>query len=199
MKILAIADEPCKALWDYCSREKLEGIDLILCAGDLPAAYLEHLSNFTAVPILYVNGNHDRADKQPGGCFCIDDTMYTYKGYRILGFGGCLRYNKKSTFQYTEREMRRRIAKHRWTLLRKGGFDILLAHSPAADINDGPDRAHLGFACFTRLLQKYKPAFFVHGHVHLRYDINLPRSTTFEDTTVINAYERYIFEVPDKI
>ena len=30
MKILAISDVPSKALWDYNTREKLEGIDLIL-------------------------------------------------------------------------------------------------------------------------------------------------------------------------
>ena len=59
MKILAISDVPSKALWDYNTREKLEGIDLILSCGDLPKKYLEYLTNFTAVPILYVHGNHD--------------------------------------------------------------------------------------------------------------------------------------------
>ena len=41
MKILAISDVPSKALWDYNTREKLEGIDLILSCGDLPKKYLE--------------------------------------------------------------------------------------------------------------------------------------------------------------
>ena len=36
MKILAISDVPSKALWDYGTREHLEGIDLILSCGDLP-------------------------------------------------------------------------------------------------------------------------------------------------------------------
>ena len=35
MKILAISDVPSKALWDYGTREQLEGIDLILSCGDL--------------------------------------------------------------------------------------------------------------------------------------------------------------------
>lgn len=59
MKILAISDVPSKALWDYGTREHLEGIDLILSCGDLPQKYLEYLTNFTAAPILYVHGNHD--------------------------------------------------------------------------------------------------------------------------------------------
>ena len=44
MKILAISDVPSKALWDYNTREKLEGIDLILSCGDLPKKYLEYLT-----------------------------------------------------------------------------------------------------------------------------------------------------------
>ena len=59
VKILAISDVPSKALWDYDTRARLEGIDLILSCGDLPKKYLEYLTNFTAAPILYVHGNHD--------------------------------------------------------------------------------------------------------------------------------------------
>ena len=33
MRILAIADEESKYLWDYFQKEKLEGIDLILSSG----------------------------------------------------------------------------------------------------------------------------------------------------------------------
>ena len=39
MKILAISDVPSKALWDYGTREHLQGIDLILSCGDLPKKY----------------------------------------------------------------------------------------------------------------------------------------------------------------
>ena len=37
----------------------------------------------------------------------------------------------------------------------------------------------------------------MHGHVHLNYDANLPRVCTHGQTTVINATERYTFEIPD--
>ena len=40
MRILAIADEESKYLWDYFQKEKLEGIDLILSSGDLNPNYL---------------------------------------------------------------------------------------------------------------------------------------------------------------
>lgn len=107
MKILAISDVPSKALWDYGTREHLEGIDLILSCGDLPQKYLEYLTNFTAAPILYVHGNHDGSyrENEPGGCICVDDSVYVWKGLRIMGLGGSIRYNnREDSFQYTERK-----------------------------------------------------------------------------------------------
>ena len=59
MKILLLADEPNLRLWDYLDRTLLEGIDLILSCGDLPASYLSFLTCFTDAPILYIHGNHD--------------------------------------------------------------------------------------------------------------------------------------------
>ena len=35
MKILALADQESKALWDYFDKSKLKGIDLIISCGDL--------------------------------------------------------------------------------------------------------------------------------------------------------------------
>ena len=31
MRILAVADEECKSLWDYYKPEKLAGVDMIVC------------------------------------------------------------------------------------------------------------------------------------------------------------------------
>ena len=39
--------------------------------------------------------------------------------------------------------------------------------------------------------------YFFHGHVHMNYDRNQPRVSSYLDTTIINAYDRYIVEVPD--
>lgn len=44
MKILAVADEECKALWDYFTPDKLEGVELIIACGDLSRHYLEYLA-----------------------------------------------------------------------------------------------------------------------------------------------------------
>ena len=66
MKILLIADEESKIYWDFFKKEQFEGIDLIISCGDLKPEYLSFLATMTAVPVLYVRGNHDdKYEKYP--------------------------------------------------------------------------------------------------------------------------------------
>ena len=108
-----------------------------------------------------------------------------FKGYRILGLGGCMKYNDNA-HQYTERQMEWRIGKLR-RQIKKGGVDILVTHAPAQDLGDMDDPCHRGFACFRTLMEKYTPQYLVHGHVHLQYAPNFPRVREYGDSTVINA------------
>ena len=190
MKILAIADEESKYLWDFFEKSKLEGIDLIISCGDLDPLYLSFLVTLSTVPVLYVHGNHDGKYEKfpPEGCTCIEDQIFVYQGVRILGLGGSMRY-KPGPHQYTERQMRQRVAKLWFQLFRKRGFDILVTHSPAYQLNDGRDLPHQGFQVFRTLLEKYRPKFFLHGHVHMSYGRNHKRYDKYQDTHIINAYE----------
>ena len=196
MKILFLADVESKLYWDFFHKEDFEGIDLIVSCGDLKASYLSFLATMVAVPVLYVHGNHDSsyANKPPEGCTCIDDSGYEFQGVRLLGLGGCNRY-KPGNYQYTEKEMVKRVKKMRFTLWRKGGFDILVTHAPAKDFHDAEDLCHQGFAVFHTLIEKYAPKYFVHGHVHLNYGQNIPREDKLGETMVINAYEKYVIEI----
>ena len=107
MRILAIADEPSPKLWGERVKQELEGIDLILSAGDLPARYLSYLTCFTSAPIVYVRGNHDDhyAQVAPEGCLCAEDTVVQARGIRILGLGGSMRYRPDGKNMYSEKEM----------------------------------------------------------------------------------------------
>ena len=196
MRILAIADVESKYLWDYYEKSKLEDIDLIVSAGDLEAAYLEFLATMAKCPVVYVPGNHDKdyKTKPPEGCICVDDTIYTYKGVRIMGLGGSMNYNY-GTYQYSEFDMFMRIVKMKRKLVMNRGIDILLTHAPAKGINDGSDLPHQGFKCFLKLLRKRKPKLFIHGHVHMNYGREFKRETMFGDTKVINAFDKYIIDV----
>lgn len=199
MKILAVSDEECPALWDYYLPGRLDGVDLIISCGDLNAKYLSFLVTMRGVPLLYVHGNHDTGYDivPPEGCDCIDDHIVVYNGVRILGLGGCLRYHP-GRHQYSEREMRRRIRKLRFQLWRLGGVDIVVTHAPPRGVGDAEDPAHRGFEALTALLDKYKPAYLLHGHVHLRYGTDTTRVRQYGQTQVINVTERYTLDIEDK-
>ena len=56
MKILALSDEECPALWEYYTPGKLDGYDLILACGDLNANYLSFVVTMARCPVLYEIG-----------------------------------------------------------------------------------------------------------------------------------------------
>ena len=197
MKLLLLSDKECPAYWDYYQPGRLSEFDLMLSCGDLSARYLSFLVTMARAPLLYVHGNHDGyyETTPPEGCDCVEDRLVTIKGLRILGLGGSAQYSG-GPHQYTERQMQRRIRRLWFQLRRAGGVDIVLTHCPPQGCGDDEDYAHRGFACFLPLLERYKPSYLIHGHVHVTYGINRPRVLQYGETTVINAYERYILEIP---
>ena len=199
MKILLVSDEEDKYLWDFYKPGRLKGIDLILSAGDLKAEYLSFLVTMANRPLLYVPGNHDGgyAQRPPEGCQCVDGKLVTVGGLRILGLGGSALYNG-GPHQYTEKQMRRRIDRLRLKLALAGGVDIVLTHAPVQGFGDEDNMTHRGFEAFLPLLDKYKPRYLVHGHIHQRYGVNRPRCYQYNETTIVNATGRYILEIPDK-
>lgn len=200
MKILAVSDEECSSLWDYYTPGKLKDYDLIISCGDLKPSYLSFLVTMGRAPLLYVHGNHDgRYDREPPeGCDCIEDKLVTINGLRILGLGGSVRYNL-SEHQYTEKEMAKRIRRLRFALWKAGGVDIVVTHAPAAGFGDGDDYAHQGFEAFLPLLEKYKPKYLLHGHMHPSYSCDFVRTNKYQDTTLINVWEKYVLDFPDEL
>lgn len=197
MKILTLSDEVSPALYDYYTPGRLEGYDLIISCGDLKASYLSFIVTMARVPVLYVHGNHDTGylRNPPEGCDCIDDQLIVYNGLRILGLGGCRKYHD-GPFQYTEKEMRRRIRKLRWKLWWHKGVDLVVTHAPPHGVGDSDDRAHRGFDAFLELIDKYHPKYLLHGHVHLSYGMDKTRVREYHGTQVINTYERYDLVIP---
>ena len=199
MKILVLADCESKSLYEYFKPEKLEGVELILACGDLKPSYLDFFASMCRAPVMFVMGNHDKPyDAEAyGGCVCIEDQIQVFRGIRILGLGGSMRYHPEAVNQYTEKEMRRRIRRLRWKLKWNKGFDILVSHAPAAGVNDLEDLPHRGFACFGELIEQYRPKLFVHGHVHANYGTGFKRVDQMGETMVVNEYDNYIIEFPE--
>lgn len=198
MKVLLVSDKESAYLWDYYQPGRLKDFDLMISCGDLKSNYLSFLVTMGRAPLLYVHGNHDQAYERhpPEGCDCIEDKLVTVGGLRILGLGGSPLYSGGS-HQYTERQMARRIRRLRFQLFRAKGVDIVVTHSPAKGYGDGEDYAHRGFQCLLPLIDKYQPKYLVHGHVHINYGVDRPRVLQHGQTTIINAYERYVLDIPD--
>lgn len=196
MKILMLADEAERALWDYYRPGMFSGYDMILSAGDLKPEYLSFIVTMANCPLLYVHGNHDGiySRRPPEGCDCIDGRLVKINGLRILGLGGSRRYSG-GEHQYTEREMRRRILKLRLKLWLYGGVDVVLSHAPIEGLGDMEDPAHRGFECFRKIVEHYEPKLWVHGHVHKCYGHEFIRERELGGTRIINASGKWEVEI----
>ena len=133
--------------------------------------------------------------------FTIKDSV-TGKERPLLmaGVSGSLKYNN-GLCQYSDFEMKLKLIKMIPKLLKnkkKYGtyLDIFLTHATPRHIHDHEDPCHKGFECFNWFLEKFKPTYMIHGHIHL-YDMREERIGVYNDTTVINAYAHHILEIPE--
>jgi Icc-related predicted phosphoesterase len=212
IKILSVSDKVDELLYSSAIKRLFGDVDLILGCGDLPYYYLEFIVTMLGGPLFYVIGNHGNAVKQsyapkeeweyPGGCENIDGRVVQYKGLLIAGLEGSMRYNDNPDFQYTEREMAWKV----WQLapalmlnrLLHGRYlDILITHAPPSGIHDRPDRCHQGFRAFRTLMDRFRPRYLIHGHVHV-YHPSEPTRTEYRKTTVINTYGYQTLEVNEE-
>lgn len=119
----------------------------------------------------------------------------------IAGTSGSFRYNKGMS-QYTEFQMKMKLIKMIPKLLinkmKYGRYlDIFLTHATPRHVHDHEDMCHRGFECFNWFLEKFKPAYMIHGHIHL-YDMREIRVSKYDETTVVNAYAHCIVNFPEE-
>jgi Icc-related predicted phosphoesterase len=196
MRILTVSDVIDPALTHRLDLAAFGRIALILACGDLPPEYLAYLTGVFKVPLYFVLGNHDirHRFKAPEGCVDIHAKLVLSRGLRILGLEGCRWYNG-GPHQYTEEQMAGILRDLRWRLWRSRGVDIVISHAPPRHIHDAEDRCHRGFDVFHRLIDKYRPRFFIHGHIHRRFDSPEQRSTMVNTTEVINTYGHCVIDI----
>ena len=133
MRILAVADEEDRSLYDHYNADRWvkAGVELIISCGDLRPGYLDYLVSTFNVPCFYVRGNHDTtyAQSPPGGCTDINERLQVFKGVRFFGLEGSHWYNGGPA-QYTERQMRRKTFWANWQFVFSGGVEVIVTHSP---------------------------------------------------------------------
>ena len=201
MKILIVSDMIERRLYDGFRKEFVKDIDLIISCGDLRAGYLDFLMTMVNVPMMYVMGNHDNAlvKEPPLGAQSLEGKIIKFKGYNFAGLGGCIKYNNQNINMYTEHEMRSRCRKLAFKARLRGGIDVFVAHAPAQGYGDLEDFPHRGFKCFNKLLNKFRPMYMFHGHVHTSYNRNIKTQLDHPcGTTIINGCGYKIVELPDR-
>jgi len=203
MRVLTISDQVSDYLHSPSLAHHAQGVELVLSCGDLPAYYLEYIVSILNVPLFYVMGNHggDGGEKVfPNGGENIDMRAVEYKGLLIAGLEGSMRYNNRPHFQYTENEMRAKIAALSPALMVNRAcygryLDVLITHAPPYHIHDGDDLTHRGFKSFVWFIDHYQPRYLIHGHKHV-YDSRDEKITQRGATTIVNAYGYKILDIP---
>lgn len=167
---------------------------------------------------------HKSARQTPGNFYNYSDTSHyhggIYAGFKsfrdysiaftdpktgkktpllIAGASGTYKYNKGQN-QYTDFQMKLKLLSLLPSLLinklKYGRYlDIFLTHATPRHIHDHEDLCHRGYECYNWFIEKFKPTFMVHGHIHL-YDLREERVTKHNETTVVNAYAHWILDFP---
>ena len=206
IKVLSLSDKQIDFIYSPQVKVRFAEVDLILGCGDLPYYYLEYVISQLNVPLFYVRGNHANLVEHtsagprtgPRGGTDLHLRAINHQGLILTGVEGSLRY-KKGPFQYSQSEMWRNVMLIVPSLLRNKAvygryLDIFISHAPPWGIHDKEDLPHQGIKAFRWLLEKFRPRYHYHGHIHIyrQYEQTV---TKFKSTEVINTYGYAVTEV----
>ena len=196
MKVLGISDIVVPELSERFDARSFEGVELVLSCGDLPPEYLSSIREQLDAPLYYVRGNHDirYQNTPPVGCVNLHQRRIVFKGLRIMGLEGSRWYNG-GPIQYREYQMRQMIWRMMPGLWLRGGVDIVATHAPPRYVHDAEDRCHRGFKSFRKLVSRFNPRYFIHGHIHAQFTDPAQRLTLLGETRVINTFAFHLLEV----
>jgi Icc-related predicted phosphoesterase len=199
IKILSLSDIILESVYSSQVKTRFPDVDLILGCGDLGYYYLEYVVSKLNVPLYYVRGNHANLVEHtssgpkagPQGGTDLHLRVINHHGLIVAGIEGSLRY-KKGPFQYSQSEMWRNVSLLVPSLLKNKAvygryLDVFISHAPPWGINDKQDLPHQGIKAFRWLLEKFRPKYHFHGHIHIyrQYEQTV---TKFKSTKVINTY-----------
>lgn len=191
MRILTVADAESRAL-EHFDPARWGKVDLLVSCGDLAVGYLDYLASILNVPSLYVRGNHDAGRDVPGWDN-LHGRIVTVGGLRIAGLEGARWYGGAGV-EVGDRRMALRARLLGWRIALARGVDVVVTHAPPV-LDDGPtDHVHAGFAAFNRLLERHRPALWLHGHLHMDYGRG-PRERRVGATRVVDCYGAYLVDV----
>jgi uncharacterized protein len=201
MKILAVSDVELDTIYSPLITQRFSDVDLVIGCGDLPNYYLEYMISMLNCRLYYVKGNHAPRKVEEGiggqrlmpwgGIDIHRRIVRDDSGLLIAGIEGSLNYNN-GPYQYSQIEMWfmiwKMIPRLLFNKLVYGRYlDILVTHAPPWKIHDQEDLPHQGIKAFRWFIEKFKPTYHLHGHIHIykQYEV---RETVHHETRVINVY-----------
>jgi Icc-related predicted phosphoesterase len=210
-----VSDQIDPLVYSPLIKERFADVDMVLSAGDLPMDYLDFIISSLNKPLLFVFGNHNLEEyaayigkvdimdfsilrgEHCSGAIHVDSKIHREEGLIVMGLGGCMKYNHGKN-QFSDFEILRKIIVKLPALIFNRIFhgrylDILLTHASPEGIHDKKDPCHRGFRCFLWFMRTFKPAYLIHGHIHL-YDLSEVRATRYCQTTVLNAFSHYVID-----
>ena len=169
MRLLAVSDEPERALDFERNRKEVGRIDAVLGAGDLQPDYLSFLADAFHAPLLYVRGNHDRGVNWNETCGVLPGPLEgqdKLDGISLVG----LSWPGEAR---APRAVRDETAAWRQVMsvavrAKRGRPLIVISHVPPLGLGDSPDDDyHRGFAAYEWLCRRLQPMLWLHGHTSL--------------------------------
>lgn len=201
MKVLAVSDIEVDMIYSPLITQRFKDVDLVIGCGDLPYYYLEYIISMLNRPCYYVRGNHaPRFHEETtggertspwGGIDLHQRVIRDSSGLLLAGIEGSLQYNM-GRYQYTQGQMWSMVLGMAPRLMLNrvlyGRFlDIFVSHAPPWQIHDKEDLPHQGIKAFRWMIQVFKPALHLHGHIHIYQQYDTTETQCYQ-TRVINAY-----------
>lgn len=188
LRLLAVSDEPERALEDARNRATLKPLDGILGAGDLEPDYLAFLADAFQCQLVFVRGNHDRGGAWEAGQHHVptplEGRMEALAGITVGGLSwpsGVERAKRDELAAW-----RQAIGLARRARLPGPAPQIILSHVPPRGLGDTPaDPYHTGFAAYRWLCSSLRPVLWLHGHTTLAAAANWREE--WQGTTLVNV------------
>ena len=170
LRLLAVSDEPDRALGFESNRALIGHVDAVIGCGDLEPDYLAFLADAFCVPLLYVRGNHDRGANWENTNVALP-TAISGRHERLAGatvVGLSWPGNEDQPRALRDDMAAWRQAARVGLMPRRDGPMIVISHVPPLGLGDSPEDAyHRGFAGYQWLCRRLHPMLWLHGHTSL--------------------------------
>jgi hypothetical protein len=168
VRILAVSDEPDRALENPVNRDALGRIDLVVGCGDLDPPYLAMIGDAFHVPLVYVRGNHDRGANWESHSRFLPEQLPDGRAEKLAGieFIGLSWPGRRSGHaDHDEGAAWRQVLNPGIRAVLRRGPHLVISHAPPLDAGDDPaDPYHRGFRAYRWLAERLRPTLWLHGH-----------------------------------